>query len=50
MPDTPTRRRTALVIGGSTAGLPAASVLASRFHQVTVVEADRTEREAAGLD
>ncbi|MGW2459297.1 FAD-dependent oxidoreductase [Streptomyces sp. NPDC001761] len=41
MPDTPTRRRTALVIGGSTAGMLAASVLASRFHEVTIVEADR---------
>ncbi|MBG7698187.1 FAD-dependent monooxygenase [Streptomyces sp. MC1] len=41
MPDTPTARRTALVIGGSTAGMLAASVLASRFHEVTILEADR---------
>ncbi|MFE9498412.1 FAD-dependent oxidoreductase [Streptomyces collinus] len=41
MPDTRTARRTAVVIGGSTAGMLAASVLASRFHEVTVVEADR---------
>ncbi|MET8767299.1 FAD-dependent monooxygenase [Streptomyces sp. NPDC004658] len=41
MPDMPTARRTALVIGGSTAGMLAASVLASRFHEVTIVEADR---------
>ncbi|MFJ4947632.1 FAD-dependent oxidoreductase [Streptomyces sp. NPDC088760] len=41
MPDIPTARRTALVIGGSTAGMLAASVLASRFHEVTIVEADR---------
>ncbi|MFF5545974.1 FAD-dependent oxidoreductase [Streptomyces olivaceoviridis] len=41
MPDIPARRRTALVIGGSTAGMLAASVLASRFHEVTIVEADR---------
>ncbi|MEU2059037.1 FAD-dependent monooxygenase [Streptomyces sp. NPDC013455] len=41
MPDRPTARRTALVIGGSTAGLLAASVLAARFDEVTVVEADR---------
>ncbi|MEU0332902.1 FAD-dependent monooxygenase [Streptomyces sp. NPDC006193] len=41
MPDIPTARRTALVIGGSTAGMLAASVLAGRFHEVTVVEADR---------
>ncbi|MER5790336.1 FAD-dependent monooxygenase [Streptomyces sp. NPDC001980] len=34
-------RRTAIVIGGSTAGLLTASVLATRFHEVTVVEADR---------
>lgn len=34
-------RRTAIVIGGSTAGLLAASVLATRFDEVTVVEADR---------
>ncbi|MEU2419563.1 pyridine nucleotide-disulfide oxidoreductase [Streptomyces sp. NPDC007851] len=47
MPDpTPDRattagRRTAIVIGGSTAGLLTASVLAARFDEVTVVEADR---------
>ncbi|MEU1402364.1 FAD-dependent monooxygenase [Streptomyces sp. NPDC005728] len=41
MPDIRTARRTALVIGGSTAGMLAASVLASRFHEVTIVEADR---------
>ncbi|QTD98253.1 FAD-dependent monooxygenase [Streptomyces cyanogenus] len=41
MPDIPTARRSALVIGGSTAGMLAASVLASRFHEVTIVEADR---------
>ncbi|MFJ9866101.1 FAD-dependent oxidoreductase [Streptomyces sp. NPDC101165] len=41
MPDTATARRTAIVIGGSTAGMLAASVLASRFHEVTIVEADR---------
>ncbi|MDO0927924.1 FAD-dependent monooxygenase [Streptomyces sp. TG1A-8] len=42
MPDAPAaRRRTALVIGGSTAGMLAASVLTGRFEQVTVVEADR---------
>ncbi|MEU9451687.1 FAD-dependent monooxygenase [Streptomyces sp. NPDC048277] len=43
MPDRATAagRRTAIVIGGSTAGLLTASVLATRFHEVTVVEADR---------
>ncbi|MEU1159578.1 FAD-dependent monooxygenase [Streptomyces sp. NPDC005921] len=46
MPDMPDRataagRRTAIVIGGSTAGLLTASVLATRFDEVTVVEADR---------
>ncbi|MFH8768441.1 MULTISPECIES: FAD-dependent oxidoreductase [unclassified Streptomyces] len=41
MPDRATARRTAIVIGGSTAGMLAASVLASRFHEVTIVEADR---------
>ncbi|MFB7503938.1 FAD-dependent oxidoreductase [Streptomyces broussonetiae] len=45
MPDTGadirTARRRAVVIGGSTAGMLAASVLATRFHEVTVVEADR---------
>ncbi|WP_225097026.1 NAD(P)/FAD-dependent oxidoreductase [Streptomyces sp. CoH27] len=45
MPDTAadirTARRRAVVIGGSTAGMLAASVLATRFHEVTVVEADR---------
>ncbi|MGW5650231.1 FAD-dependent monooxygenase [Streptomyces humi] len=34
-------RRTAIVVGGSTAGLLTASVLATRFDEVTVVEADR---------
>lgn len=45
MPDTAadirTARRRAVVIGGSMAGMLAASVLATRFHEVTVVEADR---------
>ncbi|KOV71083.1 FAD-dependent oxidoreductase [Streptomyces sp. MMG1121] len=42
MPDTPAAvRRRAVVIGGSTAGMLAASVLATRFDEVIVVEADR---------
>ncbi|MEU8968805.1 FAD-dependent monooxygenase [Streptomyces monashensis] len=39
--DIRTARRSAVVIGGSTTGMLAASVLATRFHEVTVVEADR---------
>ncbi|MGW7258494.1 FAD-dependent oxidoreductase [Streptomyces sp. NPDC054834] len=42
MPErTTARRRTAIVIGGSTAGMLAASVLSSRFNEVTVIESDR---------
>ncbi|OIJ62762.1 FAD-dependent monooxygenase [Streptomyces mangrovisoli] len=36
------RPRSAVVIGGSTTGMLAASVLATRFDEVTVVERDRT--------
>ncbi|MFI5682272.1 FAD-dependent oxidoreductase [Streptomyces sp. NPDC051636] len=43
MPHRPTAtgRRTAIVIGGSTAGMLAASVLSSRFNEVTVIESDK---------
>ncbi|MGW7421985.1 FAD-dependent oxidoreductase [Streptomyces sp. NPDC054813] len=42
-----TGRRTAIVVGGSTAGLLTASVLATRFHEVTVIEADRLPESPA---
>ncbi|MFJ3310138.1 FAD-dependent oxidoreductase [Streptomyces sp. NPDC086549] len=35
------RHRTAIVIGGSTAGMLAASVLSTRFNEVTIIESDK---------
>lgn len=43
--DTPHKRRTALVMGGSMAGLWAARVLADHFDQVTIIERDHLPSE-----